>query len=92
MVTVRVRKSRQLFAEHLLNNRLQMGLFHCDWGARNANKTNENRSVRTGQGELENLRGKLGAAPSEHPSVVIRQVVGFNAGLCDHKYSIPLAV
>jgi len=51
-----VRKSRQLFAEHLLNNRLQMGLFHCNWGARNANKTNENRSVRTGQGELENRR------------------------------------
>jgi hypothetical protein len=42
------------FAEQLLNNRLQTEGLHCNWELRNANKTNENRSVQTGQGELEN--------------------------------------
>jgi len=40
----------------LLNNRLQTEGLHCNWELRNANKTNENRSVQTGQGELANRR------------------------------------
>jgi hypothetical protein len=43
-------------AEHLLNNRLQMKGVQRNWEGRSANKTNENRSVRTGQGELANRR------------------------------------
>jgi hypothetical protein len=39
-----------IVAEHLLNNRLRMSV-----QGRNANKTNENRPVQTGQGGLENL-------------------------------------
>jgi hypothetical protein len=41
-------------AELLLNFRLQMRGFRCNCEVSNANKTNENRSVRTGQGELAN--------------------------------------
>jgi hypothetical protein len=51
-------KVGEFFAEHLLNNRLQMRVCRCNWEACNANKTNENRSVRTGQGELANRRFK----------------------------------
>jgi hypothetical protein len=46
------------FAEQLLNNRLQTGGLH-NWELRNANKTNENRSVQTGQGELASRRQDL---------------------------------
>ena len=44
----------------LLNNRLQTEGLHCNWELRNANKANENRSVRTGQGELANRRHHVG--------------------------------
>ena len=43
-------------AEHLLNNRPQMRASECNQEGWNANKTNENWSVRTGQGELANRR------------------------------------
>jgi hypothetical protein len=49
-------KNGALSAEHLLNFRLQMRIFRCGCEVTNANKTNENRSVRTGQGELANRR------------------------------------
>ena len=56
----------QNFAELLLNCSLQMRVFCCNWGVSKANKTNENRSVRTGQVELANRRlqplGHLSAA------------------------------
>jgi hypothetical protein len=45
--------------EHLLNNRLQMKSGDCNCGLCKANKTNENRSVRTGQGELANRRLRI---------------------------------
>ncbi len=50
------KKVSHLLAEHLLNNRLQIGVFQRKWEGRNTNKTYENRSVRTGQGELANRR------------------------------------
>ena len=40
----------------MLNNRLHMGCFGANEEFVNAYKTNENRSVRTGQGELANRR------------------------------------
>src|SRR5260370_24491982 len=43
-------------AEQLQNNRAQTREFCCNWGISNANKTNGNRSVRTGQVELANRR------------------------------------
>src|SRR6266700_5368256 len=43
-------------AELLLNYRLQMRVCRCNRGVRNANRTNENRSVRNGQVELANRR------------------------------------
>ncbi|MGB9452265.1 MAG: hypothetical protein WBV50_17065, partial [Candidatus Acidiferrum sp.] len=54
-----------LFAEQLLNYRLQMTVFRCNWEVGNTNKTNENRSVRTGQVELANRRLPLLTNPSE---------------------------
>ena len=42
---------KRIFAEHLLNNRLRED-FGANEKACNANKTNENESVRTGQVEL----------------------------------------
>jgi hypothetical protein len=64
-----VKRSRQgNVAELLLNYRLQMRVFCCNCGASNANKTNENRSVRTGQVELANRRLPLlckGARPRD---------------------------
>jgi hypothetical protein len=49
-------RTEQLPAEHLLNSRLQMRVFRCNCEVPKANKTNENRSVRRGQGELANRR------------------------------------
>jgi hypothetical protein len=54
--SIGVRESWQLLAEHLLNFRPRMGVFRCNCEVSNANKTNETRSVRTGQGELANRR------------------------------------
>jgi hypothetical protein len=53
-------EKRQIIpCEHFLNNRNNRtahGIFQFNLGVRNASKTNENRSVRTGQGELANRR------------------------------------
>src|SRR5580698_6247965 len=54
IIVGRVRESWQLLAEHLLNFRLQMRVFRCNCEVSNANKTNENWSVQTDRGELEN--------------------------------------
>ncbi len=63
-------KNGALPAEHLLNFRPQMRVFRCDCELSNANKTKENRSVRTGQGELANRR----IQPLCHLSAVYQQV------------------
>jgi hypothetical protein len=52
-------KDGALPAEHLLNLRVRMRVFRCNCEVPNANKTNENRSVRTGQGELANRRHSI---------------------------------
>jgi hypothetical protein len=48
--------SEEISAEHLLNNRVQVRHSGSDGNGVRANKTNENWSVRTGQGELANRR------------------------------------
>jgi hypothetical protein len=46
--------TRGKLAELLLNYRLQMKVYGCNWAVPNANKTLENRSVRIGQMGLAN--------------------------------------
>jgi hypothetical protein len=55
-------------AEQLLNNGLQMRASQCNCEGAYANKTNENRSGRTGQGELTNGR-KLEGGGLKSPDI-----------------------
>jgi hypothetical protein len=57
---------------NLLNYGLQMRVFRCNCGVSNTNKTNENRSVRTGQIGLANRRLKTLGNRSEPACPALR--------------------